>query len=156
MLLAWLKIKLNVFWQHICWWRLCDVIKRSRTATGWTDRVRLIEVSQTRLGKLVLTGISRMVGFGFCPSFFWEVSSFTMRILQMKAFPLTGHVFHYCQGQKHTWDTWGKVPSAQKHQRERESLRDLVSFQNKGNSGGSGDQEAGLWLEGCHIPSITS
>lgn len=43
-----------------------------------------------------------------------------------------------------------------KNIREREGLRDWVYFQNKGNSGGSSDQEAGLWLEGCHIPSITS
>lgn len=42
-----------------------------------------------------------------------------------------------------------------KNIRERKSLRDWVPFQNKGNSGTSSGQEAGLWLEGCHLPSTT-
>ena len=147
MLLASLKIKQNISGNTICWGRLCETIESSRTATercgdidfGLTDRAGTLESIETRTS--TLQDFRRFVASLLLQHTRWFV-------LWLCMFSITVR----------DTNTWGKPEEAfHQHKNIRaKSPRERISFQNKGDSGGSSSLEAVLWLEGCHIPSTTS
>lgn len=120
-LLASLKIKLNISGNTICWGRLCETIESSRTATEralWWHRF-CSHRQGWEAGKYCETN--------YHTTGFHKICCQPSPSIHTMVCPLTVHVFHYCQRHKHVRETWGSVPSAQKHQSKKPQGMDLLS-----------------------------
>lgn len=123
---------------------------------SFTDRLRIWKV----LNHIWFAVFMRFVfnkekGYSIyqCQPFPSNICVYPVCVPGMQVCPLTVHDFHQCQGYKHMR---GNLRKPSINASERRSPRDWIFFQNTGDIGSSSGLEAGLWLEGCHIPSATS